>query len=75
MSDPRLPTEHGKHVSEVVDLGGPVARITRHTYVGHQWTQLAILVPADVDQPAQSVEVQLSQELLERLVGRLAWPV
>ncbi len=71
MTDPRLPTEPGKQTYEVVDLGGPVARITRHA---SQWTELSILVPADVDQPAQSVEVQLSQALLERLLERLAWP-
>jgi hypothetical protein len=74
MTEPRLPTEHGKKIAEVVDLGGPVARIERLTYVGSQWTELSILVPADVDQAPQSVKIQLSRELLERLLERLAWP-
>lgn len=75
-TDPRIPTEHGKPVSEVVDLGGPVARITRTTYVGSQWTRLVVMVAADPahEMPGQSLDISLSQKELALLVERLAWP-
>lgn len=74
MTDPRLPAKHGETVSEVIDLGGPVARIERLTYVNSEWTYLTMLVPADVDQPAASVKICLNREHLAQLVGKLAWP-
>lgn len=73
-ADARLPKKHGETVAEVVDLGGPVARIERLTYVGSENTYLSILVPVDVDQPAASVKILLSREQLNKFVERLAWP-
>jgi hypothetical protein len=74
--DERFPTEHGKPVSEVVDLGGPVARIVRTTYVGSRWTRLVLMIPTDHQhqQPGGSVEVALNDRDLARLLEALAWP-
>jgi hypothetical protein len=72
----RIPKEHGVPVSEAVDLGGPVARIVRTTYVGNQWTKLVLMVPEDSahDIPSRSVEIHFSAKQLEHFLGRLAWP-
>lgn len=70
----RLPKKHGEKVSELVDLGVAVARIERQTYVGSEWTELTLMVPRYVDEPAESVHVSLPRDVLNRLVERLAWP-
>lgn len=74
----RIPKEHGVPVSEVVDLGGPVARIVRTTYAikGSCWTKLVLMVPADPahNLPGGSLEVTLSLSELSRFIERLAWP-
>lgn len=76
LPDPRVPTEHGVPVSEVVDLDGPVARITRRTYVHHEWTELVLMVPADHahDNPGGSLSISMDRKTLKRLLEQLAWP-
>lgn len=76
--DPRIPTEHGVPIVEVIDLGGPVARIERTTYAaaGSRWTRLTIMVPSDYphDEPGGSIHVSLSPKQLAHFLERLAWP-
>lgn len=74
LSDERIPKKHGEKVSEVVDLGGPVARIERVTYVGNEWTELTIMVPRCCDEAPESINISLSREQLDKFVGRLSWP-
>ena len=73
-ADERLPKKHGEKVSEIVDLGGPVARIERMTYVGNEFTELTIMVPRCCDEPAESLHISLSRDQLNKFLERLAWP-
>lgn len=72
----RIPKEHGKTVTELVDLGGPVGRVERTTYVGSQWTKLVLMVPADHAHglPGGSLEICMNAEQLKRFVETLSWP-
>lgn len=74
MTDSRVPGKHGEKVSEVIDLGGPVARIERTTYVGNEWTELTIMIPRCCDEAPESINISLSREQLNKFVERLAWP-
>lgn len=76
--DLRIPKDHGSvhQTSEIVDLTGPVARITRTTYVNTEWTRIIVMVPPDLahDISAQFLDITLNAKDLALLVERLAWP-
>jgi hypothetical protein len=60
----------------IVDLGGPVARITKTPCVGNRWITLSLMAPPDYEHnvPAEAVTVVLNDEILTRFLEALAWP-
>lgn len=74
MTTIQFPTQHGKPVADVFDLGYGVARIERTTYVGWRQTRLTLMTPALDQEAARSVTVEFNDEVLDRLLEKLAWP-
>jgi len=76
LSNQRVPKDHGPQhkVVELVDLGGPVARIERVTYVPAKWTNLTLMVPRTEREPSGSLYITLNADQLKRFVETLKWP-
>jgi hypothetical protein len=76
MTKERVPKGHGAQhkVVELVDLGGPVARIERVKYVTSQWTNVTLMVPRTEHDPGGSLHITLDADQLNRFVETLKWP-